>query len=103
LRPGAQLTGFPRPVQHREQSRAPLAANALAGALGASRYPIVAFLGYDLVGRLLWTVGYFGLGYAFGGSVETVVDFLAGVSGLLLAVAVAAAAGYGLCRNGCRR
>jgi membrane protein DedA with SNARE-associated domain len=58
---------------------------------GAGRYSIGRFLVYSLIGRLLWTASYFGLGYTVGTDFEAASGFLGYLSLLLIALAVAAA------------
>ena len=64
------------------------AVNVLAGAAG---YPLTAFLALTVLGRLLWTSAYLGLGYAVGSEPEAATGFLANLSGLLVSLAVLAA------------
>jgi len=64
------------------------AVNLLAGAAG---YRWTVFLAMTLLGRLLWTSAYLGLGYAVGSDPEAATGFLANLSGLLLSLAVLAA------------
>jgi len=64
------------------------AVNLLAGAAG---YRLKVFLALTLLGRLLWTSAYLGLGYAVGSDPEAATDFLANLSGLLVSLAVLAA------------
>ena len=59
---------------------------------GAGRYSIGRFLVYSLIGRLLWTASYFGLGYTVGTDFEAASGFLGYLSLLLIALAAAAAA-----------
>jgi membrane protein DedA with SNARE-associated domain len=49
------------------------------------------FLALTLLGRLLWTSAYLGLGYAVGPDPEAATSFLANLSGLLVSLAVLAA------------
>ena len=51
---------------------------------GLHRYRLSAFLAYDLLGRVLWTFAYMGLGYAVAGSTEAAAGFLSNLTGLLL-------------------
>jgi len=44
-----------------------------------------------VLGRLLWTSAYLGLGYAVGSDPEAATGFLANLSGLLVSLAVLAA------------
>jgi len=64
------------------------AVNLLAGAAG---YRLTAFLALTLLGRLLWTSAYLGLGYAIGSDPEAASGFLANLSGLLVLLALLAA------------
>ena len=64
------------------------AVNLLAGAAG---YRWTVFLAMTLLGRLLWTSAYLGLGYAVGSDPEAATGFLANLSGLLVSLAVLAA------------
>jgi membrane protein DedA with SNARE-associated domain len=64
------------------------AVNLLAGAAG---YRLTVFLALTLLGRLLWTSAYLGLGYAVGPDPEAATSFLANLSGLLVSLAVLAA------------
>jgi membrane protein DedA with SNARE-associated domain len=62
-------------------------------AAGASRYPLSAFLAFTVVGRILWTSAYLGLGYAVGASLEAAAGFLANLSIFLFSSAVLLASG----------
>jgi membrane protein DedA with SNARE-associated domain len=64
--------------------------NVLAG---ASRYRLSAFLTFTVVGRILWTSAYLGLGYAVGASLEAAAGFLANLSIFLVSLAVLTASG----------
>jgi len=64
------------------------AVNLLAGAAG---YRLTVFLALTVLGRLLWTSAYLGLGYAVGSDPEAATSFLANLSGLLVSLAVLAA------------
>jgi len=61
---------------------------------GISHYRASAFFSFVLLGRILWTSAYVGLGYSIGGSLESATSFLAALTGLLLSLIVAAAAGF---------
>ncbi|MFN3658122.1 MAG: DedA family protein [Pseudolabrys sp.] len=62
---------------------------------GLSRYRLSAFLAYSAVGRLVWTSAYLGLGFALGSHIDAASQFLANLSGLLLAlVALVLASAY---------
>ncbi len=39
---------------------------------GMARYPLLAFVGFDVVGELVWVTGYVSLGRIFGDHIETV-------------------------------
>jgi membrane-associated protein len=55
---------------------------------GASRYRMRKYLPFDFVGRLAWTAGYLGAGFAFSESVEDVATFLGDASGFIGSVLV---------------
>lgn len=55
---------------------------------GASRYRLSAFLVLTVIGRMLWTSAYLGLGYAVGASLEAAAGFLANLSMFLISLAV---------------
>ncbi len=55
---------------------------------GVSRYSFMRFLGYALFGRLIWTAAYLGLGYGIGGNIDAASQFLANLSGLIIALGV---------------
>jgi len=60
-------------------------------ALAPGTDPLTAFLALTVLGRLLWTSAYLGLGYAVGSDPEAATGFLANLSGLLVSLAVLAA------------
>jgi membrane protein DedA with SNARE-associated domain len=60
---------------------------------GVTHYRLPKFLATALVGRLVWTAGYFGLGYGIGGDWEAATSFLTNLSVLVLLLALLAAAG----------
>jgi membrane protein DedA with SNARE-associated domain len=66
------------------------AVNVLAG---AGRYSFRRFLPLDVMGRLIWTSAYLGLGYSLGIGMEAAADFLSHLSGLLIALAALAGLG----------
>ncbi len=66
---------------------------------GFSRYAVVSFLVYSMIGRTLWTAAYFGLGYAVGTDFEAASSFLGWLSVSLVAAAVATGAGFLLYRG----
>jgi membrane protein DedA with SNARE-associated domain len=51
---------------------------------GISRYRLSKFLAITFVGRLVWTAGYFGLGYGIGSDWEAAAGFLTNLSALLV-------------------
>jgi membrane protein DedA with SNARE-associated domain len=55
---------------------------------GVSRYRFSHFLVFALVGRLIWTTAYLGLGFWIGGNIDAASQFLGNLSGLLIAVGV---------------
>ena len=55
---------------------------------GVSRYRFSRFLGFALFGRLIWTAAYLGLGYGIGGNIDAASQFLANLSGLIIALGV---------------
>lgn len=60
---------------------------------GLSHYRLSKFLATALIGRLVWTAGYFGLGYGIGADWEAATSFLTNLSLLLLFLLVLAASG----------
>jgi membrane protein DedA with SNARE-associated domain len=60
---------------------------------GASRYRLPAFLVFTLVGRMLWTTAYLGVGYGVGANLEAAAGFLTNLSVLLDSLAVVVALG----------
>lgn len=62
-------------------------------AAGFSRYHLPKFLAVAFVGRLVWTAGYFGLGYGIGADWEAATSFLTNLSVLLLLLVVLTASG----------
>lgn len=61
---------------------------------GASRYALAPYFAFTVVGRVTWTTAYLGLGYAVGADLQAATNFLANLSGLLIALAVLAASGW---------
>ncbi len=55
---------------------------------GVSHYQFARFLGFALIGRLLWTSAYLGLGFGIGNNIEAASQFLGNLSGLLVALGV---------------
>jgi membrane-associated protein len=60
---------------------------------GVSRYRLPKFLATALVGRMIWTAGYFGLGYVIGADWEAATSFLTNLSVLVLLLALLTASG----------
>ena len=65
---------------------------------GAGRYRLDLFLTYSVIGRLLWTASYFGLGFAVGSDFETASGFLGYLSLLLISLTVTVGSGTLLVR-----
>jgi len=55
---------------------------------GVSRYSFAHFLVFALLGRLIWTAAYLGLGYGIGGNIDAASQFLANLSGLIITLGV---------------
>ncbi len=55
---------------------------------GFSRYRLPKFLATALIGRMVWTAGYFGLGFGIGADWEAATSFLTNLSILLLLLVV---------------
>lgn len=66
---------------------------------GSSEYPFVRFLVYDMVGELIWIIGYGGLGYIFGTAWEDISDFITNTGGFLGMLVVVGVASYLLYRT----
>ncbi len=66
---------------------------------GVGRYPFRAFLPFAIVGRLIWTLAYLGLGYGFAVVLEASADFLSSLSILILALAALAGLGFMIYRQ----
>ncbi|MBI2491013.1 MAG: DedA family protein [Candidatus Rokubacteria bacterium] len=75
------------------------AVNVMAG---AGRYSLRRFVPLDVMGRLIWTSAYLGLGYSLGVGIEAAADFLSSVSGLLISLAALAGLGFVISRNHAR-
>jgi len=58
-----------------------------------SRYQFSHFLGFALLGRLIWTSAYLGLGYGIGNNIDAASQFLGNLSGLIIALGVLVVAG----------
>lgn len=61
---------------------------------GAGRYPFRAFLPFAIVGRLIWTLAYLGLGYGFAVVLDASAELLSSLSVLILALAALAGVGF---------
>jgi membrane protein DedA with SNARE-associated domain len=55
---------------------------------GIGRYGFARFLSFALVGRLIWTSAYLGLGFGIGNNIDAASQFLANLSGLVIALGV---------------
>lgn len=66
---------------------------------GAGRYRLGAFLAVGIIGRLLWSSAYLGLGYFASGGLEPAADFLRSLTGLLIALALLFGLGLALRRS----
>jgi membrane-associated protein len=75
------------------------AVNLLAG---AGHYPLRLFLPSSVVGRLIWTSAYLGLGYSVGAAIEASSSFLSNLSGLLVSLAALGGLGFMLYQNHAR-
>ncbi|MBI4207734.1 MAG: DedA family protein [Betaproteobacteria bacterium] len=60
---------------------------------GASRYRLDAFVVFTIMGRLIWTSAYLGLGYGAGADLEAAAGFLTNLSFFLVSLAVLVASG----------
>ena len=58
-----------------------------------SHYRLPKFLAIAFVGRLVWTAGYFGLGYGIGADWEAATSFLTNLSVLVLLLALLTVSG----------
>jgi membrane-associated protein len=60
---------------------------------GMSRYRLSEFVIVAIVGRMVWTSAYLGLGYVIGADLDAATGFLANLTGFLLSATVLAIAG----------
>ncbi len=60
---------------------------------GASHYRLAKFVAVAVVGRVVWTAAYLGLGYIIGADLDAATGFLGNLSGLLLCGMVLVVAG----------
>jgi membrane-associated protein len=58
---------------------------------GISHYGFAAFLAFAIVGRILWTSAYIGLGYYFGQDLDAASGLLTNLTGLLISAGIGAA------------
>lgn len=65
---------------------------------GAGRYHLDRFLAFSVIGRVIWTASYFGLGYAVGSDFEVASGFLGYLSMFLIMAAVSVGSGTLLLR-----
>ena len=75
------------------------AVNLLAG---ASRYRLRLFLPFAIVGRVIWTSAYLGLGFVFGVAIEAAANFTSNLGGLLVSLVILAALGFMIHRDQAR-
>ncbi len=59
---------------------------------GVNRYSFVSFVGFAILGRVIWTAAYLGLGIGVGNDIEAASGFLANLTGFLLSLAILVAA-----------
>ncbi len=69
---------------------------------GASRYRFGAFMAFAILGRLVWSSAYLGLGYFAGGGLEPAADFLGSLTGLLVSLALLLGLGVSIRRSNVR-
>ncbi len=50
---------------------------------GSSAYPFTRYLLYDMIGEIIWILGYGSLGYVFGTAWEDISDFITNTGGFL--------------------
>jgi membrane-associated protein len=55
---------------------------------GVTRYPLPAFLTFDVAGEALWVLLYVGLGWMFSDQIQDISDALGDVTGLIFGLAV---------------
>lgn len=61
---------------------------------GVSGYGAAKFIAVAIIGRLLWTAGYMGLGYAAGADPDAAASFLTNLSLLIVALALLASSAW---------
>ncbi len=67
-----------------------------------SRYRFGAFMVFAILGRLLWSSAYLGLGYFAGGGLEPAADFLGSLTGFLVSLALLIGLGVTIRRSNLR-
>jgi membrane-associated protein len=72
------------------------AVNILAG---ARRYRLGLFLPFAIVGRVIWTSAYLGLGYAFGVALEEAANVTSKLGGFLVSLLVLTVLGFMIRRS----
>jgi hypothetical protein len=65
---------------------------------GATRLPLVRFLGFDALGAMFWSMTYAAVGYIFSNQLDRVAPHAVGL-GTVVVLAVAAGLGFHLVRN----
>lgn len=60
---------------------------------GLSRYSFGGFIAFAIIGRVIWTAAYLGLGFSVGNDIESASDFLANLTGFLISLALFVIAG----------
>ncbi|MEP7247698.1 MAG: DedA family protein, partial [Gammaproteobacteria bacterium] len=66
---------------------------------GAGRYRFGAFVIFGIIGRMLWTSAYLGLGYIVSGEFDPAADFLTSLTGFLVSFGLLVALGVALRRS----
>jgi membrane protein DedA with SNARE-associated domain len=75
------------------------AVNLLAG---AGRYQLRVFLPFAIMGRLIWSLAYLGIGNSFGIVIDASADFVSNLSALLASLVALVGLGFTLHRNRAR-
>lgn len=66
---------------------------------GMARYPLLAFVGFDIVGELLWVLGYVSLGRIFADQIDTVSTALSNVSWIIVGLVAVIGLGFFMVRR----
>lgn len=66
---------------------------------GSSAYPFPRYLFYDIIGEIIWILGYGSLGYIFGSAWEDISDLLINTGGFLGMLAIVGILAYLLFRT----